>query len=134
VASDRMAEVVSSPLRTCVGCRERGPRSNLVRLVLDINAQTARVSVDPTASQGGRGAWIHCTERCIRQAIRRKPWVRVFRYCGGVDTNCLEELAAAAGPDKRAASQAGPAGQETRLEQHDRINPSEAGGKNMDAR
>jgi predicted RNA-binding protein YlxR (DUF448 family) len=63
-----------SPERTCIGCRVKAGQGELVRLVL----VEGRVVVD-RARRGGRGAWIHPTEACLSQAMRRKALGRAFR-------------------------------------------------------
>ncbi len=63
------------PVRTCVGCRERDARSNLVRVVLEGD----HVVVDETATLPGRGAWLHRRPECLEMAITRKAFSRAFR-------------------------------------------------------
>ncbi|MDR2381770.1 MAG: YlxR family protein [Bifidobacteriaceae bacterium] len=99
--------VAAPPVRTCVGCRQRDSRSNLVRLVLDREALPPRVVLDPSASLPGRGAWLHWRDQCVQQAIRRGQLARAFRQSGGVDTRAV------GGPG-----------------QPDQTNPSKAGGEN----
>ena len=63
------------PVRTCLGCRQRAPRSSLVRLV----ARDGRVVVDAAARLPGRGAWLHPASACLETAISRKAFGRAFR-------------------------------------------------------
>lgn len=63
------------PLRTCVGCKERGARSVLVRVVWLVD----RVAVDESASAPGRGAWLHPNGICLAQAVKRKAIGRALR-------------------------------------------------------
>ena len=63
------------PVRTCLGCRQRAPRSSLVRLV----ARDGRVVVDAAARLPGRGAWLHPATACLETAIARKAFGRAFR-------------------------------------------------------
>jgi predicted RNA-binding protein YlxR (DUF448 family) len=92
--------VRSEPVRTCVGCRQRDTSSNLVRLVLDRAASPPRVVLDRRARLAGRGAWVHCDERCAQRVLRPGNLARAFRYKGAVETRALEGLGAgpAAGP------------------------------------
>jgi predicted RNA-binding protein YlxR (DUF448 family) len=56
------------PERTCVGCREKAPKRDLVRLVA---GAPGRVRVDPTGKAPGRGAYLHRDPECLRLALRR---------------------------------------------------------------
>ncbi|MGN6219714.1 MAG: YlxR family protein [Microbacterium sp.] len=75
------------PVRTCVGCRTRAPRSALLRVV---SIDSALV-VDERASMPGRGAWVHETPECVDAAIRRRAFVRALRVSGPLDTQTIEE-------------------------------------------
>ncbi|MDO5662596.1 MAG: YlxR family protein [Brachybacterium sp.] len=69
------------PERTCVGCREKAPRDQLVRLVRDGSPAggAPEVRVDPQRSAPGRGAWLHDDARCLDLALRRGGLARSFR-------------------------------------------------------
>lgn len=69
------------PERTCVGCREKAPRDQLVRVVRDPVPDDAAPHVrwDPTGSAPGRGAWLHPDARCLDLAVRRGGLARSFR-------------------------------------------------------
>ncbi|MFC5501238.1 YlxR family protein [Lysinimonas soli] len=70
------------PVRTCLGCRQRGSRSSLVRVV----ARDGRVVVDAAARHPGRGAWIHPTVECLTSALNRKAFGRALRGDRTLDT------------------------------------------------
>lgn len=77
---DRALSAPHVPTRTCVGCREAGPATNLVRLVLRegslvVCGATGRVSARPA----GRGAWIHPNDSCVAAAFKTRSWNRAFR-------------------------------------------------------
>ena len=76
------------PVRTCLGCRQRVPRSFLVRVV----ARDGRVVADATARLPGRGAWVHPDTECIENAVRRKAFGRALRTTVS-DTSPLTEWA-----------------------------------------
>ena len=63
------------PVRTCVGCRERGDKHGLVRLVV----AGERVRVDRTGSAPGRGAYVHPDRTCVEAAIARGALARALR-------------------------------------------------------
>ncbi|MBE3002085.1 YlxR family protein [Nocardiopsis sp. HNM0947] len=71
------------PVRTCVGCRSRAAKADLVRLVLD----NGRVTPDTRGGMPGRGAHLHRDHRCLELAQRRRAWSRAFRTAapGGAD-------------------------------------------------
>ncbi len=76
------------PVRTCLGCRQRAPRSSLVRVV----ARNGRAVVDAAARLPGRGAWVHSDSGCIENAIRRKAFGRALRVTDLV-TSDIDEWA-----------------------------------------
>ncbi|WP_307824510.1 YlxR family protein [Geodermatophilus bullaregiensis] len=73
-----MAET-SVPVRTCVGCRERAPVTDLLRVVLRAGALVP----DPRRRLPGRGASLHPTPECLRAAERRRAFPRALRLPGG---------------------------------------------------
>jgi uncharacterized protein len=74
------------PVRTCIGCRSRAPRSSLLRVVL----QDSQVVADASAVLPGRGAWVHPTLECYQLAVRRRAFGRALRIRGEVDTSNVE--------------------------------------------
>lgn len=64
------------PMRTCIACRERHPRSELLRFTLD--AETG-VQLDSAAVRPGRGAWVCPTWACFERAASRGGFSRAFR-------------------------------------------------------
>jgi hypothetical protein len=65
---------VADPVRTCVGCGEKGPSSALVRL----GGAGGRVTAG-RPGKGGRGAWIHPADACLDRAVKRRAFARAFR-------------------------------------------------------
>ncbi|MBT9558366.1 MAG: YlxR family protein [Myxococcales bacterium] len=63
-------------MRTCIACRERHPRSELLRFTLD--AETG-VQLDSAAVRPGRGAWVCPTWACFERAASRGGFSRAFR-------------------------------------------------------
>jgi predicted RNA-binding protein YlxR (DUF448 family) len=93
---------MTAPMRTCVGCRKRGPRSDLLRVVLDRAAGAPALAADPAARMPGRGAWLHPEPRCLDIALRRGAFARALRVTGPVLTDGL-----AAFPGSAAAGETG---------------------------
>ncbi|MFS0852371.1 YlxR family protein [Microbacterium sp. 179-I 3D4 NHS] len=75
------------PVRTCVGCRMRAPRSALLRVV----SQNGVLIVDERAVLPGRGAWLHPTQECMEAALRRRAFGRALRVSTAVDTQTIEK-------------------------------------------
>ncbi|WP_347346295.1 YlxR family protein [Microbacterium sp.] len=75
------------PVRTCVGCRARAPRSTLLRVVV----RDALLVPDERASLPGRGAWVHDTTECVDAAIRRRAFGRALRVPGPLDTQTIQD-------------------------------------------
>jgi predicted RNA-binding protein YlxR (DUF448 family) len=80
-----VAEVLHSenqPQRTCIGCRKKGPRSELLRLVTEGSGSTA-VVVDERRRMAGRGAWLHPSESCLALAVKRRAFGRALNGATG---------------------------------------------------
>lgn len=63
------------PMRTCVGCRAVGARTDLRRYVV----VDGTVTPDDNATMPGRGAWLHDDPDCLKLALRRGGFQRSFR-------------------------------------------------------
>ena len=80
-----MAEVQrleNQPQRTCIGCRKKGSRSELLRLVAEGSGSSA-VLVDERRRMTGRGAWLHPSETCLALAIKRRAFGRALNGATG---------------------------------------------------
>ncbi|MFC6235838.1 YlxR family protein [Leucobacter soli] len=73
-------------LRTCVACRRRAARNELLRVVL----QDGRLIPDDRAVLPGRGAWVHPTAQCLKRAVSREAFARALRASGSFDAGPLE--------------------------------------------
>ncbi|WP_345041034.1 YlxR family protein [Streptomyces sannanensis] len=69
------------PERTCVGCRERAAKSDLLRIV----AVEDRCVPDPRGTLPGRGAYVHPALVCLDLAVRRRAFPRAFRSKGPLE-------------------------------------------------
>ncbi|MFG2619136.1 YlxR family protein [Streptomyces sp. NPDC048507] len=79
------------PERTCVGCRERAAKSDLLRIV----AVGDECVPDPRGTLPGRGAYVHPAVVCLDQAVRRRAFPRALRSAGPLDTATLHTALAA---------------------------------------
>ena len=57
------------PLRVCVGCREKKPKKELVRIV---KTPDDLVELDLTGKKSGRGVYICPDRECLRSASKGK--------------------------------------------------------------
>ena len=57
------------PQRQCMGCRERKPKRELIRVV---RSPEGNVSLDFGGKMNGRGAYICPDPECLKKAIRSK--------------------------------------------------------------
>jgi predicted RNA-binding protein YlxR (DUF448 family) len=64
------------PTRTCLGCRARRPKGELVRLV---RRPDGRIVVDRGARLPGRGAYVCAEAGCVERALRPGKLVHAFR-------------------------------------------------------
>jgi predicted RNA-binding protein YlxR (DUF448 family) len=70
--------MAGSVIRTCVGCRIRAAKSDLLRVV----AVDGEIVADPAARSPGRGAYLHPSPDCLEQARRRRAFPRALRVTG----------------------------------------------------
>ena len=70
-----------------MGCRRRGSRSDLLRVVAIDGGEgrTTRAVVDVRRAEPGRGAWLHPDPQCLDLAERRRAFPRALRT-GPIDT------------------------------------------------
>ena len=71
--------------RTCVGCRQRSQRADLLRVVSKSNV----LAFDHQKNMPGRGAWIHPSSDCLAPAIQRNAFGRALRFTNQVDSSGL---------------------------------------------
>jgi uncharacterized protein len=69
------------PERTCVGCRGKAAKPELLRLV----RADGGVRVDPQGNAPGRGAYVHRDAACVEVALKRGSIGRALRTGLGAD-------------------------------------------------
>jgi len=57
------------PLRVCIGCQEKKPKKELVRIV---RTPDGDVALDLTGKKSGRGAYICPMQNCLKNALKSK--------------------------------------------------------------
>ncbi|MFH9724518.1 YlxR family protein [Streptomyces sp. NPDC017254] len=70
------------PERTCVGCRERAAKSDLLRIVVSKDECVP----DHRGTLPGRGAYLHPVVACLDLAVRRRAFPRAFKVQGPLET------------------------------------------------
>ena len=63
------------PLRTCMGCNEKKPKKELVRIVRNKDGQ---IFIDKTGKAEGRGAYICDSIECLEKVIKSKRLEKVL--------------------------------------------------------
>ncbi|KWW99702.1 DUF448 domain-containing protein [Carbonactinospora thermoautotrophica] len=92
------------PERTCVGCRGRAAKSDLLRIVVVED----RCVPDPRGRLPGRGAYTHLDLGCLDLAERRRAFPRAFRLPGKhLDTSEVRRYVEQRTAGEQAASRRG---------------------------
>lgn len=63
------------PLRTCMGCNEKKPKKELVRIVKNKDGE---IFIDRTGKAEGRGAYICDSIECLEKVIKSKRLEKVL--------------------------------------------------------
>jgi uncharacterized protein len=72
----------AAPERTCVGCRQKGPKGSLLRVV---RSPEGELVPDPGSTAPGRGAYVHARSECLQLAIDKGSFARQLRASLGRD-------------------------------------------------
>jgi predicted RNA-binding protein YlxR (DUF448 family) len=90
-----------------VGCGRTAPKTELLRIALDVDGERARAIVDRDGTRPGRGAYL-CRERialvgadagpgsavvarsCLQRATRRRAIARALRSAAALDPELVE--------------------------------------------
>jgi len=84
---------VSEPVRTCIGCRKRAAKRELLRVTAGSDMRGASAVVpDPEGTAPGRGAHLHPTAECFDLAVRRKAFTRALRAGTGLSAALVQEF------------------------------------------
>lgn len=81
----------AGPVRTCVGCRRRRPRAELVRIV---RAPDGTVAPERARGAPGRGAYLCADDGgCLHEALRSGRLARALRHEGALPEELVGALA-----------------------------------------
>ena len=70
------------PLRMCLGCNQRKPKQELIRVVRD---GEGNVNVDYTGKMNGRGAYLCKRTECFKKSIKSNALSRILGVPVGED-------------------------------------------------
>ena len=84
----------TEPERKCVGCGEKKPKSELIRIVR--LAESKDIEIDKTGKKAGRGAYICKKSDCLERAMKSRALERALEHRIEPDVyeRLREELAA----------------------------------------
>ena len=82
----------AQPRRTCIGCRVKSAKSDLLRIVA-VRGQTGPTCLvpDPRGRLPGRGAHLHPTPDCLALAERRRAIGRALRLTEAYDATPVRD-------------------------------------------
>jgi len=64
------------PQRTCIVCKQKGDKSNFVRIV---KTPSGEIAIDKTGKLNGRGAYVCDNIECIKKAQKTHALNRAFK-------------------------------------------------------
>ena len=82
-----------TPGRTCVGCRRKCNKDELVRVVLCFGKKAgdpAGIALDTEGRMKGRGAYLCRKSECLELAVKKKAFNRAFQQV--VSGEAVEKL------------------------------------------
>ncbi|MBK7721647.1 MAG: YlxR family protein [Austwickia sp.] len=92
VPVQELPAAATEPIRTCVGCRRRAGRGDLLRVVAVLVDGGYVVRPDPRRQLPGRGAWLHPDPACLEQARRRRAFGRALRVADRRDLSAVDAI------------------------------------------
>ena len=101
MAQRTVSLIRTDPVRTCVGCRQRATKRELLRVTAGSDAHgLAAVVPDPSSTATGRGAHLHPTTECYDLAVRRKAFGRALRVAPGLSSAPVGDYLASHAPQQ----------------------------------
>lgn len=75
-----MSQKSKSVIRKCVGCSQRFPKENMLRIVRTFDAEgKKKFQMDSSGKMDGRGAYLCKNEDCLKKAANGKRFERSFK-------------------------------------------------------
>lgn len=75
------------PTRTCLGCRRRRPKRDMLRLI-----RRADGHVEADATAGGRGAYVCAERECLERALKSARLAHAFRKPSEARANLVDTM------------------------------------------
>lgn len=67
-------------IRKCVGCSQRFPKENMLRIVRIFDTEGKKnFQIDSSGKMNGRGAYLCKNEECLKKAAKGKKFERSFK-------------------------------------------------------
>ncbi len=82
-----MKNLKKIPYRTCVGCLEKKPKRELLRI---IRTPDAEIEIDITGKKSGRGAYLCYNLACFQEAIKKNRIAKALKT--DLSTVIIKEL------------------------------------------
>lgn len=76
------------PIRTCIGCGEKRPKGELLRVV---RLPEGNLTIDLSGKKSGRGAYLCFNPECLEKAIKKKSLQRNLKL-DEIDNSIIESL------------------------------------------
>ena len=87
--SEHLGAAGTIPVRSCVGCRQRSPSAELIRVVVGRVDEAQCLVPDLLHRAPGRGAHLHPRAECLDLAERRRAFPRALRVAGPLDVSLV---------------------------------------------
>ncbi|MCS7233733.1 MAG: YlxR family protein [Synergistetes bacterium] len=76
------------PIRTCVGCGEKKPKGEMLRIVRTVDGG---ISLDVSGKKSGRGVYVCFNSDCVGKALKKKAIQRSLKI-NELDRSIIEEV------------------------------------------
>lgn len=86
--------VIKEPIRSCVCCRSRKPKIELIRV---IGLDSGNIEIDCSQKKNGRGAYVCKDEKCIKSKKLKSNIERALKVQNLNFDNILKSLSKEAG-------------------------------------
>jgi len=82
-----MKRNIKIPIRTCIGCQEKKPKKELLRIVRTIEGN---IEIDLTGKKSGRGAYLCRNLECLEKSLQGKRFNQALNQ--EIPLSIIEEL------------------------------------------